>query len=68
MFDEYLGVLLMNRALVEEFREKNEQQRQRIFKYGRENNSNNNLELCKDKVHSSLVYNSYEGCEEPIPQ
>jgi hypothetical protein len=24
MFDEYLGVLLMNRALVEEFREKNE--------------------------------------------
>jgi hypothetical protein len=24
MFDEYLGVLLMNKALVEEFREKNE--------------------------------------------
>jgi len=24
MFDEYLGVLLMNKALVEEFRKKNE--------------------------------------------
>ncbi len=59
IFDEYLSVLLMNIALVEEFREKNEWQRQRIFKYGRENNSNNNFELCKDKVHSSLVHNNY---------
>ncbi len=38
MFNEYLSVLLMDKALVEEFREKNEKQRQIIFKYGRENN------------------------------
>jgi len=24
--------------------------------------------MCKDKVHSSLVYSSYKGCKAPIPQ